>query len=35
MVALGKFGKKFRMLETHKENYEINPKFCKQKGIQL
>jgi hypothetical protein len=31
MPPLGKFITKFKMLQTHKENYESNPKFCKQK----
>jgi hypothetical protein len=34
MATLGKFAKKFKMLQMHKENYESNPKVYKQKGTQ-
>jgi len=32
---LGSLQKKFRMLYMHKENYESNPKLCKQKLIPI
>jgi hypothetical protein len=35
MAPLGKFAKKFRMLQMHEKNYEINLKFCKQKSIPM
>jgi hypothetical protein len=35
MPTLGKFAKKFRMLQMHKENYEKNSKFCKPKSIPM
>jgi hypothetical protein len=35
MLALENSAKKFRMLQMHKENYEINPKFWKQKSIPM
>jgi hypothetical protein len=31
MAPLEKSTKKLKMLQIHKENYESNPKFCKQK----
>jgi hypothetical protein len=34
MAPLGKFAKKFKMLQIHNENYENNLEFCKQKGTQ-
>jgi hypothetical protein len=34
MAPLGKFAKKFKIVQMHKEKYENNPKFCKQKATQ-
>jgi hypothetical protein len=35
MPPFGKSTKKIRMLQMHKENYESNPKICKQKLIPM
>jgi hypothetical protein len=35
MASLGKFAKKFKMLQMHKENYESHLEFWKQKFIPM